>query len=660
MFSRIAIRNVRRQLGNYLIFFLTVAFTVALLFSVSQVIFSAQLTDYARRTQDIASGLTGMVIFISLIVVFVLSYATSFMLKLRKREFGTYLTLGMTKKDILRIFIAENVIICLTALGAGLVLGLFGFQGLMALVMRLLGTEAEIAQYSLKGTLFTVALVAGIFLLATVTSSIYLKRVSIYDLIHGDKRVEKRVRYPFVWGIVTLFSLGVVIDSCISFYQEVEHALLGQGGIGGLIKVLLIFGGGLILFHIGLARSAVYILLRQRRLCSRGTVTFVLRQLSGTLGSNSVMIGMLAFLLTFAVIGANMSFVKRASQESELDQNCPYDIMYCDNQNGSIPVSSDVVEDVIEEYVQIESAHSYTLYTTGQNDFYKHMDWHEYGGGVEGLWDCFISVRDFNALLTPLGYEPVELDDEYMVVLNTMADETARSSWEDMVFVWDGKEYHDKECPGTYPMFCYMYFYVVLPDEAVRSMDVETRYMAYQLEAGRYDVDGLVNKLSHVMSEKYHVGDIYETVDFRFKELMRRSENSTSTMLVVSALVCALVFLFMAMAILALKTLSGILEDRRRYGILSRLGAGEREQRKTLFFQTFSFFVMPFGAAVFINVPVMVICRRIMELGGLERMASQIPVIAGLIALVMTLIYTLYYTATYLIARRTVVCAAKS
>lgn len=209
-------------------------------------------------------------------------------------------------------------------------------------------------------------------------------------------------------------------------------------------------------------------------------------------------------------------------------------------------------------------------------------------------------------------------------------------------------------------MFCYMYFYVVLPDEAVRSMDVETRYMAYQLETGRYDVDGLVNKLSHVMSEKYHVGDIYETVDFRFKELMRRSENSTSTMLVVSALVCALVFLFMAMAILALKTLSGILEDRRRYGILSRLGAGEREQRKTLFFQTFSFFVMPFGAAVFINVPVMVICRRIMELGGLERMASQIPVIAGLIALVMTLIYMLYYTATYLIARRTVVCAVKS
>ena len=96
MLSKLAMRNVRRQVGNYLIYFMTVAFTVAMLFSVSNIMFSDNLMRYTAVNKEVYSALISTVILISAIVAFVLSYATSFMLKLRKREFGTYLTLGLS------------------------------------------------------------------------------------------------------------------------------------------------------------------------------------------------------------------------------------------------------------------------------------------------------------------------------------------------------------------------------------------------------------------------------------------------------------------------------------------------------------------------------------------------------------------------------------
>lgn len=653
MFSKLAVRNVKRQVGNYLIYFITVALTVALLFSANQIIFNEKLTSYALKTEEFRAGLTGVVVFVSLIIAFVLSYAASFMLKLRKREFGVYLALGMTRKDILHIFIGETMVICLTALGVGMALGFFVYQGLMAVVLHLLEMHMEIAAYTLEGTVFTVGVVAGIFLVSTFVSSVYLKRVSIYELIHGAKKVEKKVRHPFVWVIVTVLSLSVMIVSCIVFYQGLEQAIVRGEGMATLVYALLCFGGSLVMFHMGLAKSGVFVMLRQKRFCSRGTAVFVLRQLSGTLGSNSMMMGTLAFLLTFAVIGSNFSFVQRASRESALNHDCPFDIMYSDRQNGEILLSSNSeMKDIMKKYVTVKNEFSYGIYTTGGTEFYERTELY-----AEGLFDSFMSLSEFNSLCEPLGYDSIQLQNEFFIAANR--EGILKGQWEDMEFQWNGKSYHYKGASNAYPAFSYLYFLVVVPDEAISAMQEEIRYRAYNVKERQYDVEGLSEELFYAMAGKYDGLDIYEAVDFRFKEMMRQSENSTSAMLVVGALVCSMVFLFMAMAILALKTLSGIWEDQKRYGILFRLGAGEREQRKTLFFQTFCFFVLPFGTAVLMSVPTAMISRRMISLSGLQAAAPRVQVIAGMIALVMTMIYFLYYTATYLIIRRAVVCVEK-
>lgn len=657
MLIKLALRNVRRQVGNYLIYFMTVALTVAMLFAVNNIIFSENLQLHANANTDMQSGLTAVVVLISIIVAFVLSYATAFMLRLRKREFGTYLTLGMTRKNVLAIFVSETMIICVFALGSGLALGLFLYQGLSVVLMNLLEMEFTLAAYSVQGLQLTIGLVIGIFVLASLTSTLYLKRVSIYDLLHGETHVEKAVMHPLLWFLVTLIAFGTIVGSIICFDWEIDRTIRLGENAGQLFQALIAFAVALILFHIGLAKSLIYVLLRRKKLRAKGTNTFVLRQLSGTLSSNALMLGFLAFLLTFAVIGANVSFTQKASQAEALDHDYPYNIRYASNYDfestGSggehtPPIPPEEAEALISQYVTIENKISLNVYTTGHSDFYDKTRWS--GDGYEGLRDSFMRLSDFNALITPLGYEPVQLDDQYMIV--SILQEDLSKNWADFIFEHGGKSYTFHSVRTDFPRLSYVYFYVVVPDEMTLDMAVETEYVFYDTTDGPYDAFALKEALRYPVDRW---GETEFFCDYTLREYGRQQENQTSAILVIGALFVAAVFLMMAMAILSLKTLSNLTEDRQRYAILFRLGASRQEQCKTLFRQTFSFFMAPFAVPMLISIPVALICRHIMTLAGMPALLPQVTAIAAVTAGCMLLVYLLYYAATYLIAKRTVV-----
>lgn len=59
-----------------------------------------------------------------------------------------------------------------------------------------------------------------------------------------------------------------------------------------------------------------------------------------------------------------------------------------------------------------------------------------------------------------------------------------------------------------------------------------------------------------------------EQCDFLIKEVIRRQRLSSNAILVIGALFVAVVFLLMAMVILALKPLSVLADDKQRYSVL--------------------------------------------------------------------------------------------
>ncbi|MDE7313976.1 MAG: ABC transporter permease [Eubacterium sp.] len=647
----LAFRNVRRQIGNYLIYFFTVSLTVALLFAINNMIFGKELKRYIDTTDDFRYGMGAAVVLISLITAFVLGYATSFMLKLRKREFGTYLTLGMSRRDLLSIFLTETMLICVIALGSGILLGLFIYQGFMAVIMHFMEMDFLFSRYSMDGLIFTVVLVAGIFLIACAASSFYLKKVRIYQLIYEEKKAERPVRAPFLWLLVCLLSFALILYCCYAFQKEVASVFLDHATGTEFAKILAMFACSVALFYIGMARSFVSLLLK-RSLCFRGTNTFVLRQLSGTLNSNSVLIGLLAVLLAFAVIGVNASFLQRASETALLYRNYPFDLLYREDvaQRAAYGTGAQKTapaaeaEQVIQAYTAVSKKLTYTFYCSGKADLYAYSKWS--GAGYDGLMDSYLKESDFNAIMAFLGKEPVELDGEFLIVTNNR--QASQYAWRKAVFSRNGRTYRAKGVMEDCPILHYVYFFAVIPDEAANGMEAETTYTAYHFGSASYHALSLKKELNAVENK---AGFCH----FSLREYGRYEQNSVAAILTVGALFASLVFLLLAMAVLALKMLSGIAEDRRRYQILFQIGAGEAQRSRTLFLQTFCFFFLPFSGAVLVNIPTGIICAQIVRLSGISSLAGDTYLTAAAVSFVMTGICVFYYIITYLTAKRSVI-----
>ena len=646
MLFKIALRNVKRQIGNYLIYFVTVSFTVAMLFSVNNLIFSENMRRITAANEDTKRALIGAVIFISIIVAFVLSYATNFMMRLRKQEFGAYLTLGMTRGNILSIFLSETLIIGGFALGAGLAFGLFFFQGLCALFMKLMEMEFSLSAYAKEGLLLTVFLVAGMFSIASVTSAVYLKRTSIYDLIHGKNR-ERKHKHTALWLLITLASFILIIMSLLYMENAPDKNIAKEDASYGIGNAIFALSVGIIFFHIGLSRCLIHLLLKKKRLRSKGTNIFVLRALSETLGANSIMLGFLAFLLTFSVFGVNISFIQKASLKEELNKNYPYDILYKGDAGFSSEIPAKKAKRIIKKYAKIKSMHSYRFYTNGGGVFRERTQW----SGYEGMDDSFLKVSDFNKLIVPLGYQKVKLKNQYMIVSNTPA--AAVNNWDGLVFKHGKKNYSLHSVHDDYPKFSYYYFYIVVPDKVTADMEPQTTCAVYDLADGKsdtkFDIKSNIKKLKKELSLPSG------RCNYEFREAGRIEQNSVSAILVIGSLFAAMAFLFLAMAILALKTLSGLSFDRQRYAVLFRLGAGAGIQKRTLFRQTFSFFAFPFVVPLIMGIPATLICERFVKAFRMDALSAQIPYIALATAVAMTLVYLLYYIITYRVAALTVV-----
>lgn len=138
MFAKLALRNVRRQIRNYLIYFVTVALSIALMFAVNNLSYSRRIQTLSQMSTEIRSMFTIVTVLSCLVTALVLSYATGFMLKLRKKEFGMYLTLGMTRRNIQALFVCETGLLSGLALMAGMGAGLVIFQLLAALFASIL------------------------------------------------------------------------------------------------------------------------------------------------------------------------------------------------------------------------------------------------------------------------------------------------------------------------------------------------------------------------------------------------------------------------------------------------------------------------------------------------------------------------------------------
>lgn len=646
MFAKLALRNVRRQIGSYLIYFVTVALSIALMFAVNNLSYSDRIRTLAGDSSDVRAMFTMVTVLSCLVTSLVLSYATGFMLKLRRKEFGMYLTLGMTRRNIQTLFACETGILSFLAMLAGMGAGLVIFQLLVALFSSLMELPFAVSAYSAQGILLTLAVSLGMFLLSTLVSLRYLKKASMAELLKAEA-VERSEKHPALWRALSIVTAAGLAASLIVTYQNLMAAFRDQDGVVVLLW-LVVDLAMVFLAHFTLSRALAGALLRNERLKNRGMNAVVLRGLSGKMTVNALLIGAMATILVFAVVMSNVAMGEKIYADCSVAKDCPYDVLAMLDCAKEPEISLEEGEKIIEKHSPIASRMDFQLHSAGETTLCSSV----LGYDLMGWTDKFMPLSQFNALLTGCGWEPVALDGQYLVVTGVQGIRDVDFS--DKTVTLNGKTCSWAGSSASYPDFARRaWLYFVVPDEAVAGMPVSDICAAYTLKNHRPDSGAMLAELTYLRQTEEGPE---EWCDFAIREEYRLWSNANAGALMIGTLYVSTVFVCMALAILSVKTLSTLDEERRRFDILYRLGADERMQKSALRRQIGAFFLMPFAFSLLMTVPMGLIFGRVYEIWDFGLNRWQAMETAVLIALVVAGAYVLYFLITYHISCGHVIC----
>ena len=127
MLFKLAFKNIKKSISDYTIYFFTLVLGVAIFYVFNAIDSQTAMMKVSESTRDVIdlmiNMLSGVSVFVSFVLGFLIIYASRFLMKRRNKEFGIYLTLGMSKSKISKILVVETFLIGLLSLVVGLILG---------------------------------------------------------------------------------------------------------------------------------------------------------------------------------------------------------------------------------------------------------------------------------------------------------------------------------------------------------------------------------------------------------------------------------------------------------------------------------------------------------------------------------------------------------
>ena len=196
MHFNMALKNIKKSFKDYSVYFLTLILGVAIFY-----VFNAldgqeamlKLNSTQKQIMDLMNQfLSGVSIFVAIILGFLIIYASNFLIKKRKKEFGIYLTLGMSKKDVSKILLSETILIGIISLFVGLSLGLFLSQFMSLIVAKLFEVDMSKFEFvfSYKAMIKTIIYYLIIYLIVIIFNVFVVTKYKLINLINASKKLK--------------------------------------------------------------------------------------------------------------------------------------------------------------------------------------------------------------------------------------------------------------------------------------------------------------------------------------------------------------------------------------------------------------------------------------------------------------------------------------
>lgn len=338
MTFKLALRNIRRTIGDYAVYFITIVLGVAVFYAFNSVESQKVLLDIQESgRKDIFDTTQEVLSMVSYAIAFVLGflviYANGFLIRRRKREFGTYLVLGMSPRKVAFIVLVETVVVGVVALAVGLAIGILLSQGLAFATAALFGTTISDYHFVFSEGAFlaTLASFAVVYVVVAIFNVISVSRFKLIDLLNASKRSQRTpVRNPWVCLAVFLVSIAMIV---YSYMVLIEDGMV-EFGSPLFIRATVFMLVGSLLFFWSLAGFIVGIISRLNGLYLRGIVPFTVRQFAAKINTAwvSLWATCIMLFLTITIFSTGMGMIDVFV--GNIDRATPYDATFRSNPNS--------------------------------------------------------------------------------------------------------------------------------------------------------------------------------------------------------------------------------------------------------------------------------------------------------------------------------------
>lgn len=208
-FRQIAARNVWQNRQRYLAYIFSAAFSAMIFFMYSALIFHPDLQGGYAAAGSTVKGMKAAAVVIAAFTFLFLLYSNSAFIRSRKKEFGLFTLMGVTRGQLVRMVLWENAVIGAVALGLGLSLGLLFLKLFFMAVSALLHLPSAIPFYvSARAWLITLAVFCSFFLVVALFSLMGLVTSSIIQLIRAGRQPKAAPTFSRWKAAVGLILMG--------------------------------------------------------------------------------------------------------------------------------------------------------------------------------------------------------------------------------------------------------------------------------------------------------------------------------------------------------------------------------------------------------------------------------------------------------------------
>ena len=680
MLFKISLKNIRKSLKDYTVYFFTLILGVAIFYVFNAIDSQSVMLDVRENMMDIIklmnNMLSGVSVFVSCILGFLIIYASRFLIKRRNKEFGIYLTLGMSKRKISAILFFETLVIGIVSLVAGLVIGTILSQFMSVIVANMFDADMTKFKFifSMKACIKTLIYFAIMYVLVMIFNTFSISRCKLIDLLNAGKKTEKvTMKNPVVCTIVFVIGVGILSYAYWMVTRGVESInIINKIGVPialGCVATFLIFWSvsGFMIRIFTSIKSVYY----------KGVNSFVLRQfcskINTTVFSTTVICIML--FITISVLSAALSM--KDSLSKDLDSMCPVDVQlakysydamseaYATSQNmnekdremledSKLSIIETLNNSGFDAQKYFKDVVEYNIYNTGLTvkDTLGDINTDDYQFMADAIMPV-MTIGDYNSVARLYGNSTYELnDDEYIIVADykNMVMIRNQALKKGIILSVNGKEYKPRynECKDGFVKIGVQNMndgILVVPDNAVkpqqvRNMGLSADYRADTKEE-RYSIETQLDNLMKNISFKKSFISWNSRID------LAESSVGLGALVTFIALYLGIIFLISCAAILALRELSDSADNKERYGMLRKLGVDERMIDMALFKQIGIFFAFPLILALIHSVFGIKFINIILATMGMSSMAASI----GLTLAFVAVIYGGYFLITYLCSR---------